>query len=331
MIVITQTPVRMSFLGGGTDYKEFFMQHGGGEVLATAIDKFSYIQLSSMHDFFDYQLRVSYRKTELVHSIDEVEHPSVRECLKYMRTPLPLEIHYSGDLPARTGLGSSSSFTVGLLNALYAMQGRAAGHAQLAHDACEVEHSWIRERVGFQDQYMAAFGGIRHITFHDNGEISATPVPISSERRAAFRSHLLVFYTGLTRLAHKVLKEQLENTTQNRNTDVLLRMRSLVKEGVTVLSGSDDIGIFGDLLHESWQLKQTLSTAIATQEISQAYDAARNAGARGGKLLGAGGGGFLLFFAPPETHDAIRTVLAPMKELHFEFEPTGSRLIFYET
>lgn len=331
MIVITQTPVRMSFLGGGTDYRTFFAAHGGGEVLATTIDKFSYIHVGPLHDFFDYNFRISYRKTELVQHIGEIEHPSVRECLRFRNIHSPLQIHYSGDLPARTGLGSSSSFTVGLLHALYAFQGHAVSPETLASDACEIEHNRIGERVGFQDQYMAAYGGLRHLTFHEDGDVTAAPVPLKKERLETLRAHILVFYTGLTRLAHKVVKEQWEKTAAGDCTHALCTMRNMVREGVRILTTDENILSFGDLLHESWQLKQSLSSSIATDAIAHAYTAARNAGARGGKLLGAGGGGFLLFFAPPHTHDAIRTALTPMKELHFSFEPQGSRIIFYDT
>jgi D-glycero-alpha-D-manno-heptose-7-phosphate kinase len=328
MIVFTRTPVRISFLGGGTDYGEYFKTHGGGAVLATAIDKFSYIKVSSMQDFFDYRLRVSYSKTELVQSPEEVDHPSVRECLKLMQTPLPLEIHYMGDLPARTGLGSSSSFTVGLLNALHAFRGETVAPRQLAEEACDVEHNRIGERVGYQDQYMAAYGGLRRLQFLPEEQVISTPLPLAAERLQEFRSHLIVFFTGITRLAHKVLKEQIERTTARRNDAALARMHSMVDEGVNTLAGAGPVAAFGELLHESWQLKQSLSAAITSPAIGEAYEAGRAAGAIGGKLLGAGGGGFLLFFAPPQAHPAIREALKPMKELPFEFEQCGSQTIF---
>jgi len=329
MIVITRTPVRISFLGGGTDYREFFAQHGGGAVLATAIDKFSYIKVSSQLDFFDYKLRVTYRKTELATTVGEIEHPSVRECLRFLKTPLPLEIHYMGDLPARTGLGSSSSFTVSLLHALHAYRGEAVGPQCLAQEACAIEHDWIKERVGYQDQYMAAFGGLRHVRFAAEDDITAMPLPLTRARLQEFRAHLLVFYTGLTRLAHEVLPEQLAKTTAGANTTALLEMRALVDEGVRVLTSTCPISDFGALLHRSWELKQSLSAAIANPGILAAYAAARRAGALGGKLLGAGGGGFLLFVAPPDAHAGIRAALHDLKELPFEFEQGGSQIIFH--
>ncbi|MCX7004647.1 MAG: hypothetical protein NTV22_15425 [bacterium] len=329
MIVITRTPVRISFLGGGTDYREFFAQHGGGAVLATTIDKYSYIKVSSQLDFFDYKLRVTYRKTELANAVEEIEHPSVRECLRFLKTPLPLEIHYMGDLPARTGLGSSSSFTIGLLHALHAYRGEAVGPQRLAQEACTVEHHWIKERVGYQDQYMAAFGGLRHVRFASEDDITAMPLPLTRARLQEFRAHLIVFYTGLTRLAHEVLKEQIAKTTAGGNDTALLEMRALVDEGVRVLTSACPLGDFGALMHRSWELKQSLSAAIANPSILAAYAAARRAGAIGGKLLGAGGGGFLLFVAPPDAHAGIRTALRDMKELPFEFEQGGSQIIFH--
>lgn len=329
MIVITRTPVRISFLGGGTDYAEFFTQHGGGEVLATAIDKYSYLKVNTLHDFFEYQLRVGYSRTELVQRVEDVQHPSVRECLKYTRTPLPIEINYTGDLPSRTGLGSSSSFTVGLLNALHAYNGQMSGAEQLAREALEVEHEWIKERVGYQDQCMAAYGGFRHIIFRTPTEIEVRPVPMNGARLRALREHIVVFYTGLTRFANDVLKEQIKKTSDGTNTAALIKMRGMVQEGVRLLTTNAPLAEFGELLHASWELKQSLSSAITTPAILEAYERARRAGAVGGKLLGAGGGGFLLFIAPPARQAAVRQALAPMKELPFEFEPLGSQIIFY--
>jgi len=329
MLVITRTPIRISFLGGGTDYAEFFEPHGGGEVLAAAIDKFCYLKVNTLHDFFEYRLRVSYRKTELCQSIDEVEHPSVRECLKFTKSELPLEIHYMGDLPARTGLGSSSSFTVGLLNALRAYKGEVVGAEQLAREANEVEHNWIKERVGYQDQCMAAYGGIKHICFKDKEQINVQPIPLSKERIKELRNNIMIFYTGLTRFAHEILEEQVKKTKDNSNTQSLIKMRALVGEGIKILTDNKtDLTEFGKLLDAGWQIKKSLSNSISNSEISAAYEKALSAGAIGGKLLGAGGGGFLLFIVPPEKQDSVREAMLPMKELHFNFAPLGSQIIF---
>ena len=330
MLVITRTPIRISFLGGGTDYAEFFEPHGGGEVLAAAIDKYCYIKVNTLHDFFEYRLRVSYRKTELLQSIDEVQHPSVRECLKFMKTELPLEIHYMGDLPARTGLGSSSAFTVGLLHALHAYKSEVVGSEILAREANEVEHNWIKERVGYQDQCMAAYGGIKHINFIDKDEINVQPIPLNKNRLKELRGNLMIFYTGITRFAHEILEEQMKKTTNNSNTASLIKMRGLVGEGIKILTDNNrNLSDFGELLHQGWEIKKSLSNSISNPEISNAYDKAVNAGAVGGKLLGAGGGGFLLFVVPPEKQNSVREALAPMKELAFDFAPLGSQVIFY--
>lgn len=329
MIVITRTPVRISFLGGGTDYAEFFTQHGGGEVLATAINKYSYLKVNTLHDFFEYRVRVGYSRTELVQRVEEIQHPSVRECLKYTKAPLPIEINYTGDLPSRTGLGSSSSFTVGLLHALHAYKGEVVGAEQLAREALEVEHEWIRERVGYQDQCIAAYGGFRHIIFRSKTEIEVRPVPLSAGRLEELRSHLLVFYTGLTRYANEVLQEQIKKTADGSNTAALVKMRELVRVGVEILTSGRRLEEFGEVLHASWELKQSLSSAITTPTIVEAYERARRAGAVGGKLLGAGGGGFLLFVVPRGRQGAVREAMLPMKELQFDFEPLGSQIIFY--
>lgn len=329
MIVITRTPVRISFLGGGTDYGEFFSRHGGGEVLVTTIDKYSYIKVSRLHESFEYRLRVGYSKTELLQEVDEVQHPSVRECLKFTGTPLPIEINYTGDLPSRTGLGSSSSFTVGLLNALHAYSGMITSPEQLTSEAIEVEHKRLKERVGYQDQTIAAYGGFRHIRFHSHDHIQVTPVPLQKERLQALRDHIVVFYTGLTRFATEVLANQIERTKSDHNTKALLRMRSMVEEGLDVLTGNGPLADFGELLHESWMLKQSLSSSMTTPQIIEMYDRARSAGAVGGKLLGAGGGGFLLFIVSPEKKAAVRAAMTPLLELDFNFEPLGSQIIFY--
>jgi len=330
MIVITRTPIRINFLGGETDYDEFFVSHGGDEVLAAAIDKYCYIEVNTLHDFFEYRLRVSYKKTEIVQSINEIQHPSVRECLKFMKTELPLEIHYMGDLPARTGLGSSSAFTVGLLNALHAYKSAVVSAEQLAREANEVEHNWIKERVGYQDQCMAAYGGIKHIKFINKDKIIVQPVMLDKIRLNELRNNIMIFYTSLTRSAHKILKEQVEKTKNNFNTKNLIKMRSLVREGIKILTDNNTtLNAFGELLHEGWKIKKSLSKFIANPEISVAYEKAMKAGAIGGKFLGAGGGGFLLFVVPPEKQNGVRNTLFPMKELVFDFAPLGSQVVFY--
>jgi len=235
-----------------------------------------------------------------------------------------------GDLPARTGLGSSSAFTVGLLHALHAYKSEVVSAERLAREANEVEHNWIKERVGYQDQCMAAYGGIKHINFINKEEINVQPVPLNKNRLKELRSNLMIFYTGITRFAHEILEEQMEKTTNNSNTASLVKMRGLVGEGINILTDSNrSLLDFGELLHEGWEIKKGLSNSISNSDIANAYNKAVKAGAVGGKLLGAGGGGFLLFVVPPEKQNAVREALNPMKELDFNLASLGSQVIFY--
>jgi D-glycero-alpha-D-manno-heptose-7-phosphate kinase len=326
-MVISKTPLRISFFGGGTDYPEHFRKHGG-LVIATTIDKYSFITVKRLNGLFEYNYRVSYSKGELCKRIDEIQHPSVRECLKFLNLRDGLEIHYVGDLPARTGLGSSSSFTVGLLNALYALNGRFASKDQLAREAVHVEQKLIRERVGVQDQYAAAFGGLNKFEIKTDGTVVVHPVIIPETRKKIFHDHLMLFYTGISRHAHEILKEQVEKTKRGDNDRTLLEMANLVEPAVKILQSDREISEFGELLHHAWVLKQTLSSAISNERLNEMYDAARKAGALGGKLLGAGGGGFFLFFVPPARKNRVREALRGYAEVEFAFENEGTRVIF---
>lgn len=327
-MIITMTPLRVSFLGGGTDYPEHFSQHGGA-TLATSIDKYTYITVSPLTEFFDHRIRVSYSRTELCKDVDEIQHPSVRECLKFMEIERGVEINIVSDLPARTGLGSSSSFTVGLLHALYAFKGKIVSREQLADKAVYVEREMIRERVGLQDQYSCAYGGLVHLEFQDKNRVAITPITITQARYQALQERLMMFYTGLQRNAHDVLEQQMARTQAGVVTDYLLELGKLVQQGIEVLTSGNDLAEFGELLHQGWSLKRQLSDAISNSFIDDAYDRARKAGAIGGKLLGAGGGGFLLLYVEPYNQAAVRQVLADMREVSFNFENQGSRLIFY--
>lgn len=327
-MIISRTPVRVSFLGGGTDYPDHFRKYGG-QTLGVAIDRYSYLTVNRVTKFFDYGIRVSYSRLETVNSVGEIEHPAVRECLRFLKIEGGIEIHYVGDLPARTGLGSSSSFTVALLHALHTLEGSIVDHGQLAREACHVEQELIKERVGVQDQYTCAHGGLVHLQMKTDGTISVNPVPLPAERRALLGSHLLLFYTGLRRSAHEVLDEQLDRTRRGDLTADLKRMSELVTDGLEVLSRGP-IAAFGDLLHQSWVIKRGLSTKISSNAIDASYDRARAAGAIGGKLLGAGGGGFLLLFAPPDRHGAIESALSDLTPVKFGFDHEGSRILFYQ-
>jgi D-glycero-alpha-D-manno-heptose-7-phosphate kinase len=322
------TPLRVSFFGGGTDYPDYFMQHGGA-VLATAIDKYVYLMVSPLTRFSDHKFRISYSITELCHSVDEIKHPSVRECLRFMGIEGGLEINVASDLPARTGLGSSSSFTVGLLHALHAYKGQQVSPQQLAEEAVHVEQQMIKERVGCQDQFMAAYGGLTHLQFQQGGNVLAKPVPILKHKFEALQSRLLLFYTGVQRSAHEVLSTQLDNTKSGSINSQLESMKSLVDNGLMALSEGNDIDEFGRLLHDSWLLKRSLSEKITISLVDEAYDAARKAGALGGKLLGAGGGGFLLLYADIKVHEKIRLALKSLNEVNFNLCTNGTRIIFY--
>jgi D-glycero-alpha-D-manno-heptose-7-phosphate kinase len=322
------TPMRVSFVGGGTDYPEHFSAHGGA-TLCTSIDKYLYITITRLTEFFDHRIRVSYSKTELCREVDEIQHPSVRECLKFLGIDGGIEIAVVSDLPARTGLGSSSCFTVGLLHALHAFKGEMVGRAQLAAEAVHVERERIVERVGLQDQYACAHGGLMKLEFRDTHTVTITPLPISAERRNALSDRLMMFYTGQQRSAHEVLEKQIARTSAGAITQELRQLGSLVDVAMHTLASSRDLREFGDVLHSSWMLKRQFSDAISNAAVDRAYDSARKAGAIGGKLLGAGGGGFLLLYAEPEQQPAVRTALAPMREVPFKFESHGSQLIFY--
>lgn len=328
-MVISQTPVRVSFLGGGTDYPEYFNEHGG-EVLAISINKYTYITLNALTQFFDHRIRISYSRTELCHEIDEIQHPSVRECLRFMGIKDRIEINVISDLPARTGLGSSSSFTVGLLHALYAFRGELVSRDQLAAEAVYVEREMMKERVGLQDQYTCALGGLLHLIFCDGNRVIKNLVTIPKQRLMALQGRLMMFYTGLQRSAHELLEQQIERTKSGAIRGNLEQLRALVGEGIEVLASGTDLMRFGEVLHQGWLLKRGLSDSVSNALIEGAYERARRAGAIGGKLLGAGGGGFLLLYVEPESQRAVRQALADMREVHFEFEDQGSRVIFYQ-
>jgi D-glycero-alpha-D-manno-heptose-7-phosphate kinase len=326
-MIISRTPFRISFFGGGTDYPVWFKEHGGA-VLATTIDKYCYISCRYLPPFFEHRTRIAYSRIEQAKTNADIEHPAVRGVLQHLNISHGLEIHHDGDLPARTGLGSSSSFTVGLLHSLYALQHTMPSKAELAHAAIQVEQNILQESVGCQDQVMAAHGGLCRLQFFQNGEIGYTPLVMKPERLTAFQDHLLLYFTGFSRTASEIAKEQIAKTKQRRVE--LFAMLQMVQEGVSILSGDRNLADFGELLHEAWMVKRSLTSKITTPMIDDIYEAARGAGALGGKLLGAGGGGFMLFFARPETHAQIRAALPGLLEVPFRFEGLGSQIVFYQ-
>ena len=326
-MIITRTPFRISLFGGGTDYPGWYREHGGA-VLSTTIDKYCYINARYLPPFFEHQFRVVYSRIESTNRIEEIEHPSVRATLNFMNFQRGVEIHHDGDLPARSGMGSSSSFTVGLLNALHALQGHMATKEQLANESIMVEQDLLKENVGSQDQVNAAYGGFNHITFHTSGEISVRPVIIPPDRQDELTSHLMLFYTGIKRTADKVAGEYVASLEAKRRQ--LRILRDMVEEGLSILCGRGPIKEFGELLHEGWLAKQSISDKISNAAIAKAYNAARDAGAIGGKITGAGGGGFMLLLVPPQDQPAVREKLSNLLHVPFQFEKSGSQVIFYD-
>jgi D-glycero-alpha-D-manno-heptose-7-phosphate kinase len=327
-MIITKTPYRISFFGGGTDYPDWYREYGGA-VLATTIDKYCYISCRVLPPFFEHKHRVVYSKTENVNSIDEIQHPAVRNILKWKKVSQGLEIHHDGDLPARSGLGSSSSFTVGLLQALDALDGRMKSKYELAKTAIHIEQDLIKENVGSQDQVSAAFGGLNKINFSKNDSFNINPIIIKKNRREELEKHLILFFTGVTRIASDVAEAQIKNM-KNRQEE-LFRMKEMVDEAIYILENEQNpIEEFGELLHQNWKYKQTLSDKITTPEINEIYDRALTAGAIGGKILGAGGGGFILFFADPDKHETIKNRLNNLVHVPFQFEDSGSQVVLYQ-
>jgi D-glycero-alpha-D-manno-heptose-7-phosphate kinase len=324
-MIITQAPVRISFLGGGTDFPQHFERYGGA-VLATAIDRFAYVTMQRFHhQFFDHRLRISYRKTETPATAAEVNHPAIRACLQKVGINEGAELHHMADLPARTGLGSSSTFVVAMLQALYAYQGRFCPTEVLAREAIDIERNILQEAGGYQDQIIAAYGGTALVRFERNKKFTVIQLPLTAARITELQDHMLLMYTGIERDSYSVLKRQVERTTDNQA--LLCQMSELAEEGARWLAEGVPIPHFGQLLHESWMLKRSLSD-ISLPEIDEAYEAGLKAGAAGGKLLGAGQGGFLLFIAKPEYHETIQAALPRMLPLRVGINAPGSHVVF---
>ncbi len=328
-MIISRTPVRISYFGGGTDYREYYHRNGGA-VLGTTIDKYVYVSLNRFSSFFDYKIRVSYSKAELVNSVDELVHPSVRACLQHKNIDENLDIHIFADLPARSGLGSSSAFTVGFLNALYALEGKIITKEELAKEALFVEQEMLKENVGSQDQVHAAHGGLNVIQF-GNGWFKVHPLLISKAKRQLLEDATMIIFTGQTRYANEVVKEQIERTKSRDNDDYLKRMHEMVPEAAMVISeqdGSSMLEDLGRLMHETWGLKKSLSSQVSNSLINDAYDRAISAGAYGGKISGAGGGGFLMLIVDPARQPAVRQALTNFLEVKFRFADEGSSIIY---
>jgi D-glycero-alpha-D-manno-heptose-7-phosphate kinase len=326
-MIISRTPFRISFFGGGTDYPAWYRKHGGA-VLATTIDKYCYLTCRYLPPFFEHRFRLVYSKMENCKTIDEIEHPAVREVLRYLNIDRGMEIHHDADLPARSGMGSSSAFTVGLLHALRALTGHMRSKHQLAMESIELEQEILKETVGSQDQVSAAYGGFNYITFFPNGEISVRPMTIARERVKELNAHLMLFYTGIKRTASSVAESYVSEIDGKKRQ--LRLMRQLVDESLAILNSGQDITAFGELLHEAWQAKRSLSGQVSNAQVDDLYDRARAAGAIGGKLTGAGGGGFLLLFVPSDLQPQVREKLSNLIYVPFKFEYSGSQIIFYD-
>jgi D-glycero-alpha-D-manno-heptose-7-phosphate kinase len=324
-MIISRTPFRISFFGGGTDFPEFYQEHGGA-VLATTINQYCYITLHRLAPFFRYGFKANYARTEAVQKPEDFEHPLIRECLLHLDVKEGLEIAHVADLPGRTGLGTSSSFTVGLLHALHVLRSERVTAEDLAREAIHVERVRVGDAGGHQDQYAAAYGGLNRFVFTKQGRVEAMRLPLGAARLREIEQHLLLFFMGTEQSAEGILTEQKKRTMQNSTT--LRQMAHLVEEAGGILVSDQNLAAFGRLLHESWRMKRSLAGGISNSDIDAAYDAAHRAGAFGGKLLGAGGRGFLLLCAPPETHAKIRHQLKTLKEVTFAFSATGSEIIF---
>lgn len=323
-MIITKTPFRMSFFGGGTDMPEFFQKHGGA-VISTTFDKYCYVNVRHLPPFFDYHTELSYSKTERVTDVNEIVHPAIREAMK-MLDMHDIRLTYEADLPARTGLGTSSSFAVGMLNAFYALKGKYADKKKLSDEAIYLERVLCNEAGGWQDQVAAAYGGLNRINFHDD-TYDVQPIIIAPERKVQLSRNLMMYFTGFTRFSSEIQKS---SKSMEDKTAQLLDMLAIVDEAEQVLENRhSDLDEFGRLLDKSWKLKKQTGNKVSTSGIDDLYEKAMAAGALGGKLLGAGGGGFLLFYVPEENQPGVAKAMDNLMRVPFEFENGGTRVIHY--
>jgi D-glycero-alpha-D-manno-heptose-7-phosphate kinase len=327
-MIISRTPFRVSLFGGGTDYPVWFREHGGA-VLGTAIDKYCYLSVRRLPPFFAHRTRVAYSQIELVRDVAEIQHPAVRGVLTEMGVTDGLEIHHDGDLPARSGLGSSSAFTVGLLNAIHALQGRMMTPHKLGREAIRIEQEVLNESVGCQDQLWAAHGGLNRIDFHRDGTFSVSPIILKPQRLEELRQSMMLFFTGFSRFSSDFAKEQLSNLKQREQQ--LHSIRAIVERAYEILV--DDrapVSELGKLLHESWVLKRELASNVSNDKIDEIYQAAREAGAAGGKLMGAGGGGFMIFLVDADKRERVRERLNNLIHVSLNFDREGSKIVLYQ-
>ena len=326
-MIISRTPLRVSFAGGGTDLPAFYLNEPGA-VVSTAIDKYIYINVNTK---FDQKIRASYSVTEMVDTPGELKHELIREALALVGIEGGVEITSISDIPSSgTGLGSSSSYTVGLLNALYAYLGKRSGAVRLGAEACEIEIDRCGKPIGKQDQYIAAFGGLQYIQFNPDGSVFVDPIVCRLETKRTLEDGLVMLYTGLTRSADNILKEQSHNTASEVGKRAALSQMKGQADALRVALESDDLEAFGEILHEGWMLKKTLASGISNAQIDYWYETGRKHGAKGGKLLGAGGGGFLLFYADKDRRQEIIDALPELRPIGIELEPQGSKIVYIE-
>ena len=324
-MIITRTPFRISFAGGGSDLPSFYLKHKGC-VLSTSINKYMYL---SAHPFFYKQILIKYSKTELVNCVEDIEHPIVREVMKMLNIPTGVEITSTADIPSGTGLGSSSSFTVGLLHLLYGLKEMFVSKERLAREACEIEIGKLKEPIGKQDQYAAAYGGLNFIEFHTDNTVSVQPIIMKNGLKRELDENLVMFYTGDVRSASSILREQSKQMSKEDKFNTMVRITQLAQELRDSLH-SNDITSFGEILHKGWSLKRSLTSNISNEKINALYDKGKNYGALGGKILGAGGGGFLLFYCEKEKQGKLRNAFKDLQELKFSFDNAGSTHIYVE-
>ena len=326
-MIITRTPLRISFFGGGTDFPSWYNEHGGA-VLSTTIDKYQYITCRKLMPYWDYKHQLRYGNTyEEVDGIDEIRHPSIRETMRFFKIDYGLDLHYNTDVPARSGMGSSSAFTIGLVNALYGMMGKMPNKRRLAVEAIHIEQDLIGETVGSQDQIAAAFGGLNYITFKKDGGFFVHPVTLSKKRKEELHSHLVLIFSGFQRFAVEIEKDKISNL--NNKHESLQQMMNLTETALEILTSDKDICEFGRLLNKAWEIKKSLSNKVSTSKLDKIYNIGLENGALGGKLLGAGGGGFMLFFCSPDKQAQLIHSLKDYLHIPFNFEDNGSQVIYY--
>ncbi len=328
-MIISRTPYRISFFGGGTDYPDWYLKEGGA-VLSTSIDKYCYLTCRYYPPFFTNKHRVVWSHIEVISSISEILHPAVREGLRFLEfdNSTGVEIHHQGDLPARTGMGSSSAFAVGLIKGLMALKGQMIGKHELALKAIELEQNQLKDVVGSQDQVATAYGGFNVIRFWRSGDIQVEPVTVPRSRILELESHLMLFYTGTSRFSSEIASKVIANL--DRKQSVLRQMHQMVDEAVSILNSQESLDTFGKLLHEAWLLKRDLSPGVTSSQVDTIYETAINNGAMGGKLLGAGGAGFMVFYVPAEKQEAVKQALSQLLWVPFAFEREGSTIIYYD-